>query len=484
MPPTTNTALRDALWRAHDALVRDDNTGVVFRIEHLAWPVYLRCLDRATSILRGPLAWDAWAGADALAARSDGELLAFVREGLIPGLASLTDTPLARMVAALFSDETIAGARGPRTLAVCASAANLRLLIATVDALDPTKAADRAAAIQFFEELLARSIAQSPILGEFYTPRPLVRFMVDLLDIQPGETVYDPAYGSAGLLAQALDAASPRAVFGLEQKAFPALLGATLLALRGSFTPHLARGNTLNAPLHCGRRADVILSNPYFADIGQANAPSHFAVRSGATDLLFVQHIMARLKRRPGARAAVVVPEGFLFRGDAFAAVKRALLDTFHLTGLIGLPTGAFAPFSDLKTAILVFERPATAAPAPDRLTWCCALTPPKELRPTKTRPLADAHVDEARSGWRAWQIMRVGAGMALAPRADAHTTMWLEPAATFEGRGFDLRLAPPTEPADQPREPAAAIVARLVENSQRCRERIESLHRKLGGDA
>ncbi|HMY99840.1 MAG TPA: hypothetical protein PLU79_09320 [Burkholderiaceae bacterium] len=59
-----------------------------------------------------------------------------------------------------------------------------------------------------------------------------------------------------------------------------------------------------------------------------------------------------------------------------------------------------------------------------------------------------------------------------------------VEPAATFEGRGFDLRLAPPTEPADQPREPAAAIVARLVENSQRCRERIESLHRKLGGNA
>jgi len=62
---------------------------------------------------------------------------------------------------------------------------------------------------------------------------------------------------------------------------------------------------------------------------------------------------MARLKRRPGARAAVVVPEGFLFRGDAFAAVKRSLLDVFHLTALIGLPAGAFAPFSDLKTAIL-----------------------------------------------------------------------------------------------------------------------------------
>ena len=61
---------------------------------------------------------------------------------------------------------------------------------------------------------------------------------------------------------------------------------------------------------------------------------------------------------------------------------------------------------------------------------------------------------------------------------------MWLEPAATFEGRGFDLRLVPPTQPADQPRESVSAIVARLIENSQRCRERIESLHRKLGGNA
>lgn len=70
-------------------------------------------------------------------------------------------------------------------------------------------------------------------------------------------------YGSAGLLAQALDAAVPHAMFGLEQKAFPALLGATLLALRGCVTPSIARGNTLNAPLDRGRRADVVLTNPY-----------------------------------------------------------------------------------------------------------------------------------------------------------------------------------------------------------------------------
>lgn len=295
-------------------------------------------------------------------------------------------------------------------------------------------------------------------------------------------------YGSAGLLAQALDAAAPHAMFGLEQKAFPALLGATLLALRGCVTPSIARGNTLNAPLDRGRRADVVLTNPYFADIGQANAPNHFAVRSGATDLLFVQHVMARLKRRPGARAAVVVPEGFLFRGDAFAAVKCALLDQFHLTGLVGLPIGAFAPFSDLKAAILVFERPATATPAPYRETWCCALTPHAGARLTRTRPLTDAHFDEARGLWRAWQAVRHGAGIAAVPRTDAsslptnaHTTVWMEPAATFYGRGLDLRLRSPGEQADQPRESMAAILARLAENTRRYRERIESLHRMLG---
>lgn len=482
MPPTSmNRTLYEALWRAHDLLAIDDNTSVVFRIEHLAWLVYLRCLDQVTPLLRGPLAWDAWAGTDALAARSDDELVSIVQTQLAPGLAELRGTPLAATVAALFSNETSGGRRGTRPLAVCRSGANLRQVVAAVHTLDPTSAADRAAAVHFFEALLARSIAGSPILGEFYTPRPVVRLMVDLLDIQPHETVYDPAFGTAGLLAQAIDSGPLREVFGLEQKAFPALVGATLLALRGCVSSHVARANTLHMPLDRGRRADVILTNPYFADIGQEHAPQHFPVRTGSTDLLFVQHVMARLKRRAGARAAIVVPEGFLFRGEAHAAVKRTLLDQIHLAGIISLPVGTFAPFSDLKTAILVLERPN---PSTAGVTWCYQLEPPEGQRFRKSYPVTDAHLGEARALWRTWLAEQrkphLGAKPCTWPDASRSPNAWLEPVSTWHARSFDLRLRSPVAATPSRRESPQAILKRLRENNARRQELLQRLHARL----
>ena len=222
--------------------------------------------------------------------------------------------------------------------------------------------------------------------GEFYTPRPVVRFMVQVSDPRLGETVLDPACGTGGFLVEAYDHIAPQVsspdqrrslqrdtLYGQEAKPLPYMLAQMNLLLHGLEAPQIAYGNTLDRRINeigHSERVDVILTNPPFGgeeEVGiKANFPPN--MQTAETALLFLQYIMRKLRvagapvpshpthRKPatrGGRAAVVVPNGTLFGDGISAVVKEEMLKEFRLHTIVRLPQGVFAPYTDIPANLL-----------------------------------------------------------------------------------------------------------------------------------
>ncbi len=212
--------------------------------------------------------------------------------------------------------------------------------------------------------------------GEFYTPRPVVRFMVAVTDPKLGETILDPACGTGGFLVESFvhlenqcktvqdrEMLQKRSIFGGEAKPLPYLLAQMNLLLHGLESPQISPNNSLAVRItEIGEkdRVDVILTNPPFGGEEErgilANFPSD--KQTAETALLFLQLIMRKIRRAPkSGRAAVVAPNGTLFAGGVAARLKEELLKEFNLHTIIRLPNGVFAPYTSIPTNILFFDR-------------------------------------------------------------------------------------------------------------------------------
>lgn len=484
--PQTREALANEIWRACDILRRDNNCGGVMEyIEHLAWLLFLRFLDaeeeeweiqaqiagRAYSrILDGDLRWSNWATKDWPAE----QLIEFVHGRLIPYLESLGGDPFRDTIRSVFSE---------RNVIVCASGYNLKEVLAIINGIDFHSQDDIFTVSQVYEELLRRLGSENRLAGEFYTPRPVVRFMVELVDPKIGETVYDPACGTCGFLAQAYlrmkqnertledhKTLQEKTFFGQEKKPVPALLGLMNMVLHGVTAPKVIRRNTLEENIRTvSDRYDVVLTNPPFGGIEGHHIQANFPVQSSATELLFLQHIMKKLKPRDGSRCGMVVPEGTLFRSGAFADVKRDLLEQFNLHTVVSLPPGTFAPYSDVKTALLFFERPGPTAEI-----WYYELPLPEGLKKfSKGSPIQDEHFAEARSLWQAWDAYRKQQG----PReACLSEHSWIVSVEQVKERGFDLTARNPNRPEGETLPSPVEIVASLLEREREIRSIVEEL--------
>jgi type I restriction enzyme M protein len=517
-----NETLGADLWRACDILRRDNNVGGVMQYtEHLAWLLFLKFFDQEekkraqeaalrgetyTPVLPPDLSWDAWASLAALQKwdSSRGQLVAFVRGRLLPGLASLNGSPLANTIARLFSDESIGDQTVVRNVPVCASDYNLKEVLTIINEIDFERDDHFFTITRFYEDLLARMGQENQIAGEFHTPRPIIRFMVEIIDPQIGETVYDPACGSAGFLAQAhlwmeknartledMEILQQRTFYGREKKALAALLGTMNLILHGVTTPNIVRANTLEESVKTGvaERFDILLINLLFGRKEGRHIQQNFPVPGNATELLFLQHIIKKLKPTANARAAVVVPEGTLFRSGAFAEVKHMLLDDFHLFAVISLTPGAFAPYSDVKTALLFFRRTEGSHirnPLARNETWYYELPLPAGLKKfSKGSPILDEHFTEARRLWEQWKRWLDGEGERPFPLAagvrtageTASRPYWVETLDDLRARGYDLSARNPYrgERATLPRP--AELTVRLLERQRELRAAMERLH-------
>jgi type I restriction enzyme M protein len=243
--------------------------------------------------------------------------------------------------------------------------------------------------------------------GEFYTPRPVVEFMVKMINPRLGETILDPACGTGGFLVEAFQHLSAqvrttadrrtlqtKSLYGIEAKPLPYLLCEMNLLLHGMESPSVEYANALAVRLTeigDADRVDVVLTNPPFGGEEERKIQTNFPadMQTNETALLFLQLIMRRLRRpgrgeRNGGRAAVVVPNGVLFGDGVCARIKEQLLTEFNLHTLVRLPEGVFEPYTPIPTNILFFDKSG-----PTKDIWCYAHPLPEDRRKyTKTAPL------------------------------------------------------------------------------------------------
>jgi type I restriction enzyme M protein len=239
--------------------------------------------------------------------------------------------------------------------------------------------------------------------GEFYTPRPLVRFMVEVTNPRLGEKVLDPACGTGGFLVESFNHLSKQAktvqhrrvlleesIFGGEAKPLPFLLAQMNLLLHGMEAPQIDPRNSLITPLRDigdKDRVDVILTNPPFGGEEEKGIQGNFPddKQTSETALLFLQLIMRKLRRTPKpGRAGMVVPNGTLFGDGVCARIKEELLKNFNLHTIVRLPKGVFSPYADIETNLLFFDRSG-----PTREIWYYEHPLPEGRKNyTKTNPL------------------------------------------------------------------------------------------------
>ncbi|MEZ4942586.1 MAG: class I SAM-dependent DNA methyltransferase [Saprospiraceae bacterium] len=269
-----------------------------------------------------------------------------------------------------------------------------------------------------YESILKEMRDASGDAGEFYTPRPVVKFMVQMLDPQLGESVLDPAAGTGGFLVETFEHLRKQAqtveqyetlqqssIYGGEAKPLPYLLCQMNLLLHGLEYPDIDSGNSLRTPLRDigdNDRVNIILTNPPFGGEEERGILNNFPddMRTAETTLLFLQLIMRRLKRvKPGTRggrAAVVVPNGALFADGVAARIKEQMLKNFNLHTVVRLPDGVFEPYTLIPSNLLFFEHGG-----PTKEVWFYEILPPTGRKKySKTNPMQFEEFDGCIAWW------------------------------------------------------------------------------------
>lgn len=281
----------------------------------------------------------------------------------------------------------------------------LRDVVNKVDDIHFTSSEEMHTLSRLYENMLREMRDAAGDSGEFYTPRPVVRFMVEATDPQLGETILDPACGTGGFLVEAYDHLAARcksvedrrvlqheSLFGQEAKSLPYMLVQMNLLLHGMEFPNIKYGNTLTqkvTEIGDSDRVDVILTNPPFGGEEERGILNNFPAdkQTAETALLFLQLIMRKLKRLSSGkagRAAVVVPNGTLFGDGVCARIKEELLKNFNLHTIVRLPEGTFAPYTDIPANLLFFDRSG-----PTENIWYYQVPLPEGRKKyTKTMPM------------------------------------------------------------------------------------------------
>jgi type I restriction enzyme M protein len=498
--------LTNDIWRACDILRRDDNCGGVMEyVEHIAWLLFLKFFDEQEEIFEqeAELAgrsykrvideayrWSSWIpkvlgkkigeNGRRTTPEWDGEkLMQFVRGELIPYLANLYGSSEREVISGIFSD---------RNVIVCASPYNLKDVLEIVDSIDFKNPDDIHTVSHIYEDLLKRLGSENKMAGEFYTPRAIIRFMVEVINPQIGETIYDPFCGSCGFLVEAYLHLQKQekttkdhrilqydTFVGQEKKALPALLGIMNMVLHGMRVPDIRRRNTLAENLkNVSERFDIVLTNPPFGGKENAQIQENFPVKSNATELLAVEHIIKKLKPSTKARCGMVVPEGTLFRSGAFATVKQILLNDFSLFLVVSLPPGAFAPYSDVKTALLFFER---SSDTKEVLYYEMPL-PEKLKKFSKSNPIADEHFAGARQVFQQLLAYRLG----KFTQEEFTKNSWFVDKENLVEREYDLSARNPNRLESEKLPHPAELTARILDNQQKLQSIVERLHKLVSG--
>lgn len=351
--------------------------GDAQRIGQLVWLLFLKIFDdreqewemfseRYTSPIPDPLRWRHWAADPA--GITGKELKDFIDDELFPELQELvrrTDDPKAQVISSVFAD----------AYNYMKSGHLIRQVINKIqEGIDFNKSQQRHAFGDMYEQIL-KDLQSAGNAGEFYTPRAVTEFMVAQIDPKLDDKVMDPACGTGGFLTcaiehkrkhyvkhtQADEKRLEASIFGVEKKPLPHLLATTNMILHGIEVPSQIRhDNTLARPLKDWskeERVDVIVANPPFGGTEEAGIEKNFPsdIRTRETADLFMALFIRLLK--DNGRAAVVLPDGFLFGEGTKSRLKEKLLSECNLHTIVRLPNGVFNPYTGIKTNLLFFTK-------------------------------------------------------------------------------------------------------------------------------
>lgn len=225
---------------------------------------------------------------------------------------------------------------------------------------------------KIYEDLLQGMGNDGGNSGEYYTPRSVIKAMVQCLNPELHQTIYDGATGSCGFLIEAYDFLKKKiktteelhwlnhdALWGNEKTPIAYIMGVMNMILHGIENPNINKKNTLIDNIRDFEEKDgfnIILANPPFGGKEKDQIQANFPIKTNATEMLFLQHFMKKLKT--GGKAAIIVPEWVLFNtSKAFQDIKKELVQNFNVHSIISLPAGIFLPYSGVKTNIVFFEK-------------------------------------------------------------------------------------------------------------------------------
>lgn len=404
--------------RIRDIMRQDAGiNGDAQRIEQIAWMLFLKVYDAQeydwemddasyVSIIPQKCRWREWAVDDKKGTALTGDkLLDFVNNTLFPELKSLevdANTPIKKaIVKTAFEDANQYMKDGVL----------LRQIVNIIDGIDLGDYEESHAFGEIYESIL-KELQNAGSAGEFYTPRAVTDFMAEMIQPRIGEQMADFACGTGGFLVSwlkqlekqvdntAASEAMGQSIYGIEKKPFPYMLCITNMLLHGVDVPRVYHDNSLLKDVldYTEKdRFDVCLMNPPYGGSEKNDVKNHFPadLASSETADLFMSVIMYRLKQT--GRAAVILPDGFLFGTDnAKISIKKKLLKEFNLHTIIKMPNSVFAPYTSITTNILFFDHKG-----PTKETWFYRLDMPEGYKHfSKTKPMKLEHFQPVKEWW------------------------------------------------------------------------------------
>ena len=453
-------------------------------LEQKSWLLFLKYLDDLESeredeaelegkqykrIITGFNRWSQWAAPktadgkiDVINAMTGNDLVEFVDNKLFPFLKSLKAT-----AANTNSLEFKIGEIFDELHNKIKSGFNLREVINMIDELHFESADDKHEMTVLYENNIQRMGNAGRNGGEYYTPRPLIRSIVKVVDPKIGETVYDPACGSAGFLCEAFnymeekigsttdnDILQHSTFYGIEKKPLPYIIATMNMIFHGVSAPNIIKANTLAINLTQIQEKDrknVILANPPFGGNERGEVLQNFEIRSSETAYMFMQHFVKMLKAN--GRAGIVIKNTFLSNGDA-AAIRKMLLATCNLHTVLDLPSGVFTG-AGVKTVVLFFTKGM-----PTEKVWYYQI----DKHFTKTNPMTEKDLEEF---------------LALQKTKEESEHSWLLDVSTL-GDDYDLSVKNPNKVEEVDERTPSEILDNIFELESENMDIINALQEAL----
>ena len=484
-PTSPQTKLTSVIKSARDFMRKDAGfNGDLDRIPQLAWLLFLKAFDglkqnrevtetKYRPAIEAPYRWRDWA-ADPNGRTGD-VLVKFVNDELLPYLRGLVGS-------SAHDPRDVLSAVFKETNNRMLSGYLLRDVVNKVNEINFASADDIHTMAHLYESMLREMRDAAGDSGEFYTPRPVIRFMVEMIDPKPGEIVLDPACGTGGFLVEALEHIRPKVktaqqrrelelnLRGIEKKPLPYLLGMMNLLLHEVGQPNLTRGNALARPItqiSKSEKVDVILTNPPFGGEEEKSILANFPekTRTAETAWLFLQLVVRQLA--DGGRCAVVVPNGVLFADGVGARIKQEMLESCNLHTIVRLPPGVFAPYTPTPANLLFFEKTGRT-----KETWFYEVPPPEGRKNySKTKPLEFGDLSSVQAWW---------GGSKRAERIEGEQS-WRVSISDIEQGSFNLDLKNPNRSDDLAHRSPHDLLAELMTSEQKVISLIEQIQVELG---